>query len=105
MNSRTITLTFVSLLFFLMVFPRAAAFGTTLTSCTIEAIDQAGQRLTIHTVAGDTWTLPVANADILQGLAKGDRVTVELGPDERITKIVKIVSAVESRRLFVNIRR
>jgi hypothetical protein len=83
-------MTVIGLLFFLIIFPTAAAFAITLTSCTIEAVDSGAQRLTIQALTGETWTLSVANPDLIKGMNKGDRVSVELDPDERIVKIVKI---------------
>jgi hypothetical protein len=78
--------------------------GTVLTSeasttfaGAIVGIDQAQRTITFQTRDGQTWTLPVADSNILkqEQIAKGDRVRIEVdlsGNDlsERITKITKI---------------
>jgi hypothetical protein len=96
MKAQRTTVAVISLLFFILIFPLAVASATTFTSCTVEGIDEAGQRLTIHTLKGDTWTIPVAHIDLLKGIHAGDRVTVEVDPAERIIKIVKLVSNLET---------
>jgi hypothetical protein len=78
--------------------------GTVLTSeasttfaGAIVGIDQAQRTITFQTGDGQTWTIPVADSNILkqEQIAKGDRVRIEVdlnGSDlsERITKITKI---------------
>jgi hypothetical protein len=63
----------------------------------IVGIDQAQRTITFQTRDGQTWTIPVADSNILkqEQIAKGDRVRIEVdlnGSDlsERITKITKI---------------
>ena len=63
----------------------------------IVGIDQAQRTITFQTMDGQTWTLPVADSNVLkqEQIAKGDRVRIEVdlsGSDlsERITKITKI---------------
>jgi hypothetical protein len=58
----------------------------------IVGIDQVQRTITFQTMDGQTWTLPVADANILkQQVVKGDRVRIEVGfLSERITKITKI---------------
>src|SRR2546422_10120400 len=48
---------------------------------TVEEIDHAGLRVTIQTDQGQKESLQVADASLLKGLSKGDRVSVEM--DER----------------------
>jgi len=80
-----------------------AAVATVLTSeaattfaGAIIGIDQTQRTITFQTSNGQTWTIPVADPDILkQQIAKGDRVLiyVELSDSDlsqRITKITKI---------------
>jgi len=56
---------------------------------TIQAIDPAGLNIILKTDQGKTELLPVANADVVKGLVKGDRVSVELDEKGAIIKIVK----------------
>lgn len=80
-----------------------AAVATVLTSeaattfaGAIIGIDQTQRTITFQTSNGQTWTIPVADPDILkQQIAKGDRVLiyVELSDSDlsqRVTKITKI---------------
>jgi hypothetical protein len=70
--------------------------STTLAGA-IVGIDQAQRTITFQTRDGQTWTLPVADSNILkqEQIAKGDRVRVEVevsdsDMSQRITKITKI---------------
>lgn len=58
----------------------------------IVGIDQAQRTITFQTRDGQTWTLPVADSNILQQeqVAKGDRVRIEIDMSQRITKVTKI---------------
>lgn len=56
---------------------------------TIESVDPAGLRVTIMTDFGGKESLPVADASVLMGLAKGDRVSVEMDEQGTVKKIVK----------------
>lgn len=62
---------------------------TTFIGSTIEKIDPESQQLTIRTVQGNTWSLEVADADLMKGLHKGDRASLELDAQGRVKKIVK----------------
>jgi len=59
-------------------------------------IDQAQRTITFQTTTGQTWTIPVADTNILhQQIAKGDRVKIDVEVSDsdlsrRITKITKI---------------
>lgn len=64
--------------------------STTFIGSTIEAIDLAGLKVTIKTDQGESLSLPVANAEVMKGLTKGDRVSLELDVQGRVMKIVKI---------------
>ena len=71
--------------------------AATILAGAIVGIDQTRRTITFQTQDGQTWTLPVADSNILkqQQIAKGDRVRIEVdlsGSDlsERITKITKI---------------
>lgn len=59
---------------------------------TIQAIDPAGLSIILQTDQGKTELLPVANADAVKGLMKGDRVSVELDEKGAVRKISKASS-------------
>lgn len=59
---------------------------------TVQAIDPAGLSIVLETEQGKTEMLPVANADAVKGLAKGDRVSVELDEKGAVKKISKMSS-------------
>ncbi|ALA58370.1 hypothetical protein [Nitrospira moscoviensis] len=65
--------------------------ATNFNGSTIIGIDRAERTVTFRTKEGEKWTLPVENPDLLKGdrIAQGDQVSIELDPDDRITKIVK----------------
>ena len=62
----------------------------------IVGIDQAQRTITFQTSTGQTWTIPVADSNILKHqIAKGDRVMIDVelsdsDLSQRITKITKI---------------
>jgi len=62
----------------------------------IVGIDQVQQTITFQTSTGQTWTIPVADSNILtHQIAKGDRVMIDVEVSDsdlsqRITKITKI---------------
>jgi hypothetical protein len=55
-------------------------------------VDQAQRTITFKTKEGQTWTLPLADPNVLnrQQIANGDDVTIELDLNDRITKVVKL---------------
>ncbi|HKW86627.1 MAG TPA: hypothetical protein VJM82_06135 [Nitrospiraceae bacterium] len=63
---------------------------TTFIGSTIEEIDSAGLKVTVKTDQGESLSLSVANAEVMKGLTKGDRVSLELDVQGRVRKIVKI---------------
>jgi RNase P/RNase MRP subunit p29 len=69
--------------------------ATTFTGAII-GIDQTQRTVTFQTNNGQTWTMPVADSNILkQQIAKGDRVRVDVelsdsDLSQRITKITKV---------------
>ena len=66
------------------------AFGdTTFTNSTVESVDQEGRQLTIRTADGTSWSLPVERVELMKGLERGDRVSLEIGSDDQVNKIVK----------------
>ena len=57
---------------------------------TIQAVDPGGLNIILQTDQGKTELLPVANADAVKGLTKGDRVSVELDEKGAARKISKM---------------
>ena len=66
--------------------------ATTFGASTIVGVDQAQRTITFQTRDGQTWTLPVADPNLLKKelVAKGDQVSIEIDLSERITKITKL---------------
>ncbi len=56
---------------------------------TVEEIDHAGLQVTIQTEMGKKESFPVTNAEVIKGLAKGDRVSVEMDEQGKVRTIVK----------------
>jgi hypothetical protein len=65
--------------------------ATSFNGSTIVSIDQAQRTITFQTREGENWTLPVADPDILKEvrISKGDQVSIEIDPNDKITKILK----------------
>jgi hypothetical protein len=66
--------------------------ATNFNGSTVIGIDQ--RSITFKTREGQTWTLTLADPNLLKNeqIAKGDQVSIEIDMDDRITKIVKISS-------------
>jgi hypothetical protein len=66
--------------------------ATTFTGSTVVGLDQAKRTVTFQTKEGDTWTLPVSDPNLLNKdqVAKGDRVSIEIDLNDRISKITKL---------------
>jgi len=56
---------------------------------TIDEIDHAALKLTIQDDMGKKESFPVASAEVIQGLMKGDLVSVELDDKGKVLNIVK----------------
>jgi hypothetical protein len=65
---------------------------TTFGASTIIGIDHAQRTITFKTKEGQTWTLQVADPNVLkkESVAKGDKVSIEIDLNDRITKIIKL---------------
>lgn len=65
--------------------------ATNFNGSTIVGIDQTERTITFRTRAGDNWTLPVNDPDLLkkERISPGDRVSIEIDLNDRITKILK----------------
>jgi hypothetical protein len=70
----------------------ASQATTTFIGSTIERIDAAQHTVTFRTREGQSWTMPLADPNLLkeEPLAKGDIVSIESDPSDKITKIVKL---------------
>ena len=89
---KALLMTVLSLFFLIgLVSPSQADQITTerFVGGTIEGIDSAGLRIIIQTDLGKSESLPVANAEVMKGVSKGDQVSVELDEQGRVMKIVK----------------
>lgn len=56
---------------------------------TIEEIDRSALTITLQTEMGKKESFPVTNAEVVQGLTKGDQVSLELDDQGKVLKIVK----------------
>jgi hypothetical protein len=74
----------------LTVLPSEAT--TNFNGSTVVSVDHAQRSITFQTKEGQTWTLSVADPSVLKNeqIAKGDHVSLEIDPDDRVTKIIKI---------------
>lgn len=71
---------------------RISEAAATFNSSTIVDVDQAQRTVTFQTKEGQTWTLPVSDPSLLSSatVSKGDRVSIEVDLDNRISKITKL---------------
>jgi hypothetical protein len=71
--------------------PILDAAATSFNGSTIIKVDTTNRTISFRTREGDNWTLPVENPELLtkQEIAQGDQVSIEISPDDTITKIVK----------------
>ena len=73
-------------------------FGdTTFANSTLESLDRDARQLAIRTGDGNSCSLQVESADLMKGLEKGDRISLEIGPDDQMKKIVKSQSGGSER--------
>lgn len=94
---KPLVLTLCSLVIFLAIVPAPGhavnqmepAIVNQFVGGTVEAIDLIGLRLTVQTDLGKSEALPVANANMIKNLSKGDRVSAELDDQGRVISIVK----------------
>jgi len=95
MKKTWIELATITLLWTALVVVLTGEAATTFAGA-IVSIDQAQRTITFQTSTGQTWTIPVADSNILKHqIAKGDRVMIDVEVNDsdlsqRITKITKI---------------
>lgn len=91
MNISRIIIMSICLLCLVGVAVPGSEAATTFNRSTIVDIDQAHQTITFYTREGQTWTLPVADPNILkkEQFSKGTQVSIEIDLSDRITKILK----------------
>lgn len=94
-RTKTLLIPFVCLLFLIGAMTAAtqsqSVAATTLTGSMIEEIDSDGLKITVQIAGGgERLSIPVANAEVIKGVTVGDRVNLELDPQGKVVKIVKI---------------
>lgn len=69
----------------------AASPATTFTGTTVENVDTAKQTLSIKTKEGQSWTLHVADPELLKkhNVRKGDQVSLEVDTNNHVIQIAK----------------
>jgi hypothetical protein len=74
--------------------------ATSFNRSTIMSIDETQRTITFQTREGQTWTLPLADPNILkkEQVARGDQVSIEIDLSDRITKIIKLGETPRSER-------
>ena len=93
MRNYQLTIVAIGLLCLLLALsPLTSKATTTFIRSTIVGIDQAQHTLTFRTLEGQSWTLPVADPNILtkEQLSQGDQVSIELDMTDSISKIIKL---------------
>jgi hypothetical protein len=51
---------------------------------------QDGRQVKIRTLQGESFSLDVANPEVIKGVNKGDQVSLELDSQDRVNKMVKV---------------
>ncbi len=74
--------------------------ATSFNRSTIMSIDETQRTITFQTREGQTWTLPLADPNLLkkEQVARGDQVSIEIDLSDRITKIIKLGETPRSER-------
>ena len=92
MSNYQLTIVAISLLCLLLGLSALTSKATTFIRSTIVGIDQTQRTLTFRTMEGQSWTLPVADPDILtkEQLSQGDQVSIELDMTDSVSKIIKL---------------
>jgi hypothetical protein len=101
MQTYQLTIAAISLLCLVLGLSALTSKATaTFIRSTIVGIDQTQRTLTFRTMEGQSWTLPVADSNILtkEQLSKGDQVSIELDLTDRISKIIKLAGQPRSEQ-------
>ena len=95
MNGRTNLILALLLMFVCATVTTTSHATTTFGGSRILAIDQGQKTITFKTKDGQTWTLPVADAKLLNQpqVGKDDSVTIELNLNDQIIDVVKVSEA------------
>ena len=64
--------------------------ASTFIGTTVLDVGPDGRAVTVRTNKGESLSLVVADPAMMKGVEKGDQVSLELGPDDRVNKIVKV---------------
>lgn len=86
----------IMILLFLMVGGILTSQGaTTFIGSTIQRVDPTQQTITFRTQEGQSWTLRVADPNLLtkEPPNKGDEVSLEIDLDGKVTKIVTVADS------------
>jgi hypothetical protein len=77
----------------------AATSATTFTGTTVENVDTAKQTITIKTKEGQSWTLRVADPQLLSkhNVRKGDQLSLEIDTNNDIIQIAKAGETVPNK--------
>jgi hypothetical protein len=102
MSNYQLTIVAISLLCLLLGLSALTSKATTtFIRSTIVGIDQTQRTLTFRTMDGQSWTLPVADPNIIltkEQLSQGDRVSIELDLTDSISKIIKLTGQPRSEQ-------
>jgi hypothetical protein len=100
MKNYQLTIVAISLLCLLLGLSTLTKATTTFIRSTIVGIDQAQHTLTFRTQEGQSWTLPVADPNLLtkEQLSRGDQVSIELDLTDNISKIIKLAGQPRSEQ-------
>ncbi len=77
----------------------AATPATTFTGTTVENVDTAKQTITIKTKEGQSWTMRVADPELLKkhDVKKGDHLSLEIDTNNEIIQIAKAGEPIPSK--------
>ena len=91
MNIRMILILTFSVLFSISATIVTSDAATVFGGSRIIAIDQDQRTITFKTKEGETWTLPVADPNLLNqpSPVKEDQVTVEINLNDQITNVIR----------------
>ncbi|GMV49183.1 hypothetical protein FBQ96_03965 [Nitrospirales bacterium NOB] len=70
--------------------PEVAHAAMAYTRVSIEAIDLTVPRITFRTIDGQVWTVQAISVDVIRDVQKGDTCSLELDPEDRVIKVIKL---------------
>lgn len=91
MSKRIIAILTLCFLFSVGAMVATSDAATVFGGSKIVGVDQAQRTITFRTKEGQTWTLQVADPNVMNTqITKGDDVTIEIDLNDRIIKVVKL---------------